>query len=421
MRLKAALASSYVRAIATLSTGQLFAAAIPILAAPVLGRLYLPADYGMLGTYMAIANVLGAMSTLQFAQGIMAEKNEQHAILLVYICFLAAAGMSLIALIVALVTYHYMGGSEVYSQAQGWMLMLPLTTMAAGATVAIATLANRHQRYGFMARIQVLAVVVTVSISILLGWLNYGAHGLFISYFSGQLITIIAHLRLFHLLVPELPKVNWLKLVAIARRHRGFPIYTLPSEFLGTINLQLPVFALGAVGAVSLLGAFTRARQLISLPLTLLGSSIGQVFRQRASKDYREYGTCRPIFKRTFLTLVLIGLPPTIILMAVAPDLFRLFLGPNWGEAGDVARILAPMLLLRMICSPLSTVFYFTGGQKQALQLMGIGVLLVAIGVLPPVFFDADPYVSIYGFSIAYSVIYLCFLVGSWHFSVRPQ
>src|SRR5262249_37863538 len=59
--------SGAVRAVATLSAGQFVAAAIPFLAAPVLGRLYLPADYGVLATYMAIANILGAMSTLQFA------------------------------------------------------------------------------------------------------------------------------------------------------------------------------------------------------------------------------------------------------------------------------------------------------------------------------------------------------------------
>lgn len=421
MLLKAAFASRYVRAVATLSTGQFIAAAIPILAAPVLGRLYLPVDYGMLGTYMAIANVLGAMSTLQFAQGIIAEKNERRAILLVYVCFLSATAVSLVALVVALATYHYMGESAAYASVRGWMLMLPLTSMAAGATTAIATLANRHQRYGFMARIQVLAVAVTVSMSIFLGLLDYGVHGLFISYFSGQVITIVAHLRLYRLLMPELPKINWAKLVTIARRHRDFPFYTLPSEIVGTINLQLPIFALSAVGAVPLLGSFTRARQLISMPLTLLGSSVGQVFRQRASRDYLEHGTCRPIFKRTFLTLVLIGLPPTIILMVIAPDLFRLFLGRNWGQAGEVARILAPMLFLRLVCSPISTVFYFTGAQKQAFLLMGAGVVLVAIGVLPPVFSDTDPYISIYGFSLAYSIIYLCFLAGSWHFSVRPQ
>jgi O-antigen/teichoic acid export membrane protein len=67
--------SSYAKAVATLSTGQFLAAAIPMLAAPIQGRLYVPSDYGVLATYMAIANVMSVLSTLQLAQGVTTERS----------------------------------------------------------------------------------------------------------------------------------------------------------------------------------------------------------------------------------------------------------------------------------------------------------------------------------------------------------
>ncbi|PWB84025.1 MAG: hypothetical protein C3F11_03395, partial [Methylocystaceae bacterium] len=49
--------SAFIRNVATLASGQGLAMAIPILAAPVLGRLYRPDDYGLLGAYMGLAGV----------------------------------------------------------------------------------------------------------------------------------------------------------------------------------------------------------------------------------------------------------------------------------------------------------------------------------------------------------------------------
>lgn len=414
---KEALGSTYLRAVATLATGQTLAAIIPILAAPILGRLYLPSDYGILAIYMAIASVLSAMSTLQYAQAIIAERNDQRAIELVRICFLATAGMSILGLLAGIVGFMLMGGGGTYESARTWMLLLPATTLAAGLSTAIATLANRFQRYRFMAKIQVVSVAVTVSTSILLGFQGFGVDGLFIAYILGQFINTVSHLWLYRKVVPKPVIMKGKKIFGLAHRHRRFPIYTMPSELVSTINLQLPVFALGFVGAVALVGSFTRARQLVSMPITLLGSSIGQVFRQRASKDYHEYGSCRPIFKRTFIALLLIGIPPTVILMVVAPDLFRLFLGPNWGEAGEVASILAPMLLLRLICSPLSTVFYFTGAQRVDFILSLLGAVIGGCAMLLPIIIGAEPINIVYGFTITYVFIYICYIALSWKLS----
>lgn len=48
--------SPFLRNVATVSAGQMVAAAIPFLAAPILGRLYAPEDYGPFGVdcHMAV-------------------------------------------------------------------------------------------------------------------------------------------------------------------------------------------------------------------------------------------------------------------------------------------------------------------------------------------------------------------------------
>ena len=46
--------SPFVRSVATLSGGQSMAAIIPIIAAPILGRLYSPAEYGVLVAFFKV-------------------------------------------------------------------------------------------------------------------------------------------------------------------------------------------------------------------------------------------------------------------------------------------------------------------------------------------------------------------------------
>ena len=107
-------------------------------------------------------------------------------------------------------------------------------------------------------------------------------------------------------------------------------------------------------------GAFTRARQLVSMPLTLLGSAVTQVFRRDASTLNQRTGDCRPLAKRVALSLLALGLAPCILFMVWAPEIMVFVLGPAWAEAGVMARVLAPMLLVRIIASPVSSVVYFT-------------------------------------------------------------
>jgi O-antigen/teichoic acid export membrane protein len=411
--------STYLRAIAKLSSGQIVAAMIPLAAAPLLSRLYLPADYGALGSYMALAGLFGAVCTLQLHHGIIAERSERRARDLVLVVSLVAGAVALVAGLVALAIFFAMAGSDAYTNVRPWVLVLPLTVLATGATAGIATLANRRAAYGALARIPVFAAVVTVATSIPFGLLGSGANGLFISYFLGQAVSFSAYFQVYRRIEPQRPEVLVRRFVAVARRHKDFVRYSVPSQFLSVVSLDMPVYALTAIGNMGFLGAFNRAGLLVTMPLNLIGAAVGQVFRQRAAEDYRLTGSCRDLYLRTGLGLFLAGLPPLAVIMLWAHDLFRIVLGPNWSEAGDIARILAPMLLLRLVCSPLSTVFFFTGRQKHDLLLTGAGVLIGAVLVGAPLALGLDAPWIVVGFAVSYTMIYSAYIAIGWRFAAQ--
>lgn len=417
--------TTFMRHAATLSGGQIAAAGIPIAAAPILGRLYLPTDYGLLASYMAIAGILSIASTLQLQHGILATRFDQHASRLAALCNAVTFAVSLATLIVGGAIFGWALGQDDAADVEGigWFMLLPLSVLGSGLVATSAALGARGQRYSAMARIPVFTILTTVSVSIVLGWRGWGVHGLFVSYLLGQIVNVAAHRVLLRPAPPAIPnrRTSYRRRLALFRRHRRFVTHVLPAELMNALSLQMPIFALSAVGALPLIGALSRARQVALLPLSLIGSPIATVFRQRASERLREGQDCKRVYLQTFCLLGALGFVPTLLLLLFGPEIFRFVLGPNWEVAGEVAAVLAPMAALRLIASPLSGVLYVGGGERAAFRLSVLTLAAVVLGCWLPLSWGAPADSVIYGFAIAYSAAYLVHLASSWRIASRPR
>lgn len=409
-RLRGAFRSSALRAVAMLSGGQSVAILIPILAAPILGRLYAPADYGALALYMAPAAILAVVATLQFQHAIITEGSDRTAWKVAWLCMLTALVFS------SAVTF---GVAALWkpilaeSAAGAWFIFLPASVAGAGVVAAGGVLANRYRRYRWLASLQVVHVCLTVALSIAFGMLRWGADGLLSAYFIGQAVQVGATLWLLRQVNGKLGLPSIPHLRVLMRRHWKFPAFTMPGEFLGQINMQAPVFALSALGADATLGAFTRARQLVGMPVTILGNAVAQVFRREASESYRTIGSCRSLMLRTAGGLFAAGLGPCLLFIGFAPWLFTAYLGPSWTEAGEIARILAPMLLLRVAISPITPVFYFTGHQSLDLKLMIASVATMTVVLILGSVIGDDEMNVIWAFAIGYGAIYMVYFFAA--------
>lgn len=177
------IGSKFIRSVATLSSGSGVVMALPILAAPLLGRIYGPDDYGPLAQYMSIAVTLGAASSLQYQGAIIAEVGDRRAGVAAGLCLAITLGFA--ALVAVLVALSLPAVAERLSVGH-WLVLMPVTVFLSGCSSAAAFVANRDQRYGAIARLQVVVVVMGLTCSILLGLEGWGSRGLLVAYFAGQ-------------------------------------------------------------------------------------------------------------------------------------------------------------------------------------------------------------------------------------------
>lgn len=404
--------SRFLRGSATLSGGQMIATAIGFLCAPILARLYSPADYGVLATYMAFAVILGAVSTLQMQRAIVAEADEERAEALLGLSLRLAIGTATLTL--AGVGIALFGGHVSVPSVGMWLALLPATVLASGTGSALVAWANRHHRYKLMSSFQIGNVAVASGMSMLLGWLGFGPSGLMIGYFLGQLASFLlvlgANMRVF----PRLLRLTRAEMLSAGKPHRGYALWGTPTAVNEQVAAASPILVLSLWGnMLGIVGHYNRARSLVALPVGILGGAISQVFFRRAAEDVAKHGHCRPLFFKVVSLLLAASIPIFTVLALIAPTLFAVVLGPAWREAGDIVRIIAPVMALQLVVMPVSKVLWLYQRQRLDFLLSISFTSSTTLAVASIALLGFAPLTAIYAFAAMQSLMYLSYLFSS--------
>ncbi len=399
----------------TLLSGNSLAQAITLLAAPILTRLYSPAEYGVLGSYMAIAAVFSTLATVQYSEAVLYAETDDDAATVAVLGFVISLLCTFIALFVVVLGQDMV--SRLFPELGEWLLLLPCSILLAACTSILTMWANRLGQYGKITKSRVFISIFTVCLSLGFGFIHSGVFGLMVSLICGQLLGVMVLFRGIN--VNHIKGVRYTaeKFRGNAWKYRKFPLYTLPSEFLNRLSNQLPIFFLSLVGGANAIGLFMRARQMLSLPVTQISGALGPVFKERANRQFLAKGECSQLYRKMFLVLFAAGTAPALLLFIFADDLFALAFGESWRNSGEYARILTVMYFMNFVVAPLANMFTIANRQHEDfychIYMMLSSALLLFLGYY---YFHSVEKMLLF-FSINYSLIYLYYLVRGYFLS----
>jgi len=161
--------------------------------------------------------------------------------------------------------------------------------------------------------------------------------------------------------------ISWKKICEGVKRYHKFPLVDSWSALMNTISWQLPSFLLAAFFSPAIVGFYSLGFRLLQLPMSFVGSSISQVFFQRASRAKYD-GNLEPLVENVFRLLVVMGMFPILILTIVGSDVFVVIFGKAWEEAGVYAQILSIWTFVWFISSPLSSIYVVMEKQQFGFQ-----------------------------------------------------
>ncbi|MBL7728350.1 MAG: oligosaccharide flippase family protein [Dinghuibacter sp.] len=420
IKLQRFLRSQYFRNAAVLVSGTAFAQVISVLAALVLARIYSPGFYSLLTVYMSVSGLAGALASLQFHNVIVITRDEAEVGRAVNTCVFTTCIVSVLSLLLVLFFINSMGNWLAVGPGKYWLLLTPVSVFFTGLNYTLSALASRRQKYKLLSFNRIFAALLVPAVSITLGLILKNEVGLFAGLIVSQVLPALLLMRHFRsqndfsvrFSIPDIRK--------FIGQHKYYPLFSLPADFINNLVNQLPVFMLTRYynGVQSgLVGHYGRSTMLLGMPVYLVSSAVGEVFRQKASAEAGNPQAMRRTLVRTGSLLFLLSIVPFALIFLFGPSLFRFALGSKWGDAGEMASALSLMFALRFTISPLTYVYYIARKQREDFLLH---IVMVLVGFLS--FFLANRWypgeylTALWFYGIAYGVIYIVYLVRSYQF-----
>jgi O-antigen/teichoic acid export membrane protein len=358
--------SEFGKNVLTLVTGTAAGQLLSILAAPALTRIYMPADYGVLGTFMAITGTIIIVATLQYGMAIMIPEKKEDSLALLHLSFLLVCACTVITFFLVWILNKPLLRLIRAEDLSYWIYLAPASVFFGGLVSPLSVWTNRAKAYKVLSLSRVVPQIFTVVVSIIIGLLVKGPTGLIISYILGQLIN--CGVLIFFLIRSEPAWLTWQPVNNLKRQiklYRAFPLYTLPAEFINVFTSNLPVFLLNRFAGPVAVGAYNFSNRLLGMPSSIISGSIGEVFKQRATQDFHEKGNCENIFRKTAKHLTLFSILPFLIIGVFGDKIFVFAFGKPWLQAGEFSQIMAMMFMAKFIVSPLAYVYHIYNKLKE--------------------------------------------------------
>lgn len=381
-RLQTLRSSSFLRHVLTLMTGTAVAQALPLLARPLMTRMYTTQEWGLYSIYMSLAAGIVTVGALRYDLAVVVPESDSDARGLVKLASrLALVTSSIATLVLAFFTKPLarLLGNEAAAP------YLPLVGLLVFAMTQISCRQywlNRRKRYKEMARNRMGQSLGTTATQLGAGVLGApGAWGLIVGPIVGQWFSF---LNLWRLTRHETTPQPGDSALAMAREHRKMPLVNGPNALVDTIRLNGINLMTAAYFSQAMLGQFAQAWTLLQMPMGLINGALSQVFFQKLATTPR--GRMFPVVRNAVVRSLAIGAIPFALIWLLAPWLFPFVLGStgdhDWTVAGQIARILVPWLYLNFVTSPISMLFVTVGRQGvmlcQGIVYMAVPLALIA-------------------------------------------
>ena len=400
----------FVRSAGILAGGTVLSQLIVLFSTPFLTRLFDPSDFGVLAVFVSVVSICVVPATLRYEQAIpVAETDEEaYRLLLVSLGAVVVVGCS-IAVLAVLVEMELIVGTligEIYPYV--WFVLAAV--LGAGAYQALLLHSIRIGAYSKISQTRVVKNLALVGVQLGSGFVGLGVLGLILGEVANRIFGVMSLARLSALKILHAARASSMSSISgTAKKFWRYPVVSTPSALVNVAGFHLPVLLLSGWFGASVVGWFALSSRILQAPISIIGQAISQAFFSEVGEQFRLGHLSERVSEVTRLLLRL-GTSPSIVIVAVGPDLFLLVFGEEWIQAGVYSRWLMPWLYMTFIASPLSTLVYVY--ERQGAELI-FQVLLTAfrIGALWVGFALDSSNLAVALFALTSAVVWLFYFI----------
>jgi len=314
---------------------------IQMMATVILARLLTPADFGLVTMVTTFSLLLMSFGQNGYVEAVLQRVSMDH--------FLASNLFWINVVVGLILTIGFAGAGSLLTRfyheprVAHVAIGMSLTIFITSTSVLHLALLKRAMEFATVSVIDILARILSVSVSILLAWAGWGYWALVAGYVTQAMTTSLA----------AWSQCRWIP--ALPRRVPGtgsvahFAINVYGRFSVNHFARNTDNLLVGWRFGPSPLGFYKKAYDLFVLPANQLLSPVSDVALSTLSRlDHKSAQ-----YQRYFLTglsiVALVGMAVGADLTIVGKDLIRVLLGPRWGESGRIFTFFGPGIGMMLI------------------------------------------------------------------------
>lgn len=394
----------------------MFSQLIAILSSPILTRIFSPESFGIIAFFMALVSIGAVIGSLRFENVIYLAKEKDEAN--VTLNFLLFTSLSFSLLLLCLIIFFYpipekFGFKKEFNH---WWFWVPIMIFLNSSYFGFRNWIQARKGFKITTKGGILKSLFLNLFLLLCGFFSNSPEVFLVANVTAQSIeTIFLWLNVEKGIINLIPTY---KTKELFKRYIDFPKFSLPADLLNVYTNQNPIILLAFFFNANVVGFYSLTNRVLGLPIKLISSSTLEVYKQKASLEYKENGNCKKTFFQTLRFLLTISILPTLVIFIFSPYLFEFVFGNEWREAGKYAQFLAILFFFRFCISPLGFTLIIAEKQKWNLYWQIALLFITSFGLMTGIV-KKSPSLSIILYSLSYSFMYVIYFFMSMKLALK--
>ena len=369
----------------------------------ILARLLVPSDFGIVGMVSAITGLLGSFGDLGLSSATIQREEITHeqvsTLFWINVAFSLLISAAVAALAPAIAWFYH------EPRLVAITLALSGAFLFGGLTAQHYALLTRQMRFGAMALVVTLPLLVCNIAGIWFAKLGYGYWSLVIM----SLVLAVGTALTTWIAAGWIP--GWPRRGCGIRSMLAFGGNLTGFNLLNYLTRNGDNILIGRFLGAGALGIYSKAYGLLMLPVQQINAPVNGVVLPALSRLQNQPEQYRRYFLRAVEGLAFVGMPIIAFAFADARPIVLIFLGSKWLTAVGIFRLLAPAALVGTI--NLAPVWIFTtlGRADRQLRWAVITSPLILVGFLIGLHWGAAGVAA--SFSITFGASFTLFVLDA--------
>jgi len=340
----------------------------------VLARLLTPGDFGLIAMVTAITGFVAMFKDAGLSMATVQRREVTHAQVstLFWINVALSVGVMLVVAGLAPLVARF------YSEPRlvGVTLALAGVMLLGGFTVQHQALLRRQMRFKALAAVEITSMAAGTAVAVTMALMDFGYWSL-VGMVAGTALNNAVMVWVLCDWRPGLPKRE-----CCAGDMVKFGTGLTLASFCNHLREQGPFVIIGWTFGPALLAMYEKAYRLLVLPLKQMMPPVSAVAIPVLSRVQDDEDRFRSIARKLLLVSAFLSIAPASVIVAIAPEIVAIMLGPQWERAGLIFAYLTPLAATQAISSVIIWCITTQGRSAVLLRFSVFNALIAVVTVM---------------------------------------